>query len=138
MASALYTKFKEFMLGATAPDLGNAATNVKVVCVDAADYTLAIATDQFLSDITGAGRVATSGNLTTKAITGGVFDADDITINTVTGDQFEYLVIYIDTGVAGTSRLIAIFDTATGLPFTPSGGNITIAWDNGTNKIFKL
>lgn len=28
--------------------------------------------------------------------------------------------------------------TASGLPVTPNGGNISIAWDNGANKIFKL
>jgi hypothetical protein len=56
----------------------------------------------------------------------------------VTGDQSEALVIYKDTGMASTSPLIAYIDTATGLPYTPSGGNIDVAWDNGSNKIFKL
>ena len=28
--------------------------------------------------------------------------------------------------------------TGSGLPVTPNGGNIVIAWDNGANKIFKL
>lgn len=28
--------------------------------------------------------------------------------------------------------------TGSGLPVTPNGGDITSAWDNGTNKIFKL
>jgi LysM repeat protein len=28
--------------------------------------------------------------------------------------------------------------TGAGLPVTPNGGNIVIAWDNGANKIFKL
>ncbi len=41
--------------------------------------------------------------------------------------------------VAATAqRLIAYIDTATGMPVTPNGGDITIAWDNGANKIFKL
>jgi hypothetical protein len=34
--------------------------------------------------------------------------------------------------------LIAYIDTATGLPVTPNGGDITIAWDSGANRIFKL
>jgi hypothetical protein len=34
--------------------------------------------------------------------------------------------------------LIAFIDAATNLPVTPNGGNINIAWDTGTNKIFKL
>lgn len=36
------------------------------------------------------------------------------------------------------SPLIAFIDTATGLPVTPNGGDITVAWDSGANKIFKL
>ena len=48
------------------------------------------------------------------------------------------LVIYRDTGVEGTSALIAYIDAATGLPITPNGGDIIVAWDNGANKIFKL
>lgn len=28
--------------------------------------------------------------------------------------------------------------TSSGLPVTPNGGSITVAWDNGANKIFKL
>jgi hypothetical protein len=28
--------------------------------------------------------------------------------------------------------------TGSGLPVTPNGGNITVTWDNGTNRIFKL
>jgi hypothetical protein len=47
-------------------------------------------------------------------------------------------VIYKDTGTAATSPLIAYIDTATGLPVTPNGGDITVTWDNGSNKIFKL
>ena len=38
-------------------------------------------------------------------------------------------MIYKDTGVAATSNLIALIDTGvTGLPFTPSGSNVSLAW----------
>ena len=40
--------------------------------------------------------------------------------------------------MAGTSPLIANIDVATGLPITPSGGDIIVQWDTGANKIFKL
>ena len=36
------------------------------------------------------------------------------------------------------SLLIAFFDTATAMPVTGNGGDITIIWDTGANKIFKL
>jgi hypothetical protein len=38
----------------------------------------------------------------------------------------------------GKGYSIVVIDTATGLPFTPTGGDVSIVWDNGTNRIFKL
>jgi hypothetical protein len=108
------------------------------VLVDSADYTLSIDVHDNLDDIPAGARVATSGALASKTVTLGVADAADVTISSVSGDQFEYIILYKDTGVEGTSRLIACIDTATGLPCTPSGGDITIQWDSGANKIFKL
>lgn len=135
MASALYDFGREsFLLGDIAWD----TDNIKLVFVDAADYTVDLATDQYLSDIPGGARVGTSGNLASKTTTAGVADAADVTVSTVTGDVFEALVIYKDTGVEGTSILIAYIDDYTGLPCTPNGSNITVAFPNDGNKIFKL
>jgi hypothetical protein len=135
MANALYDKGRESFLKG---EISWNSDNIKVVCVDSQEYTPNLSTDQFLSDIPAGGRIATSGNLTGKTTTAGVADADDPTITGVTGDQFEYLVIYQDTGNAATSRLIAIIDTATGLAFTPSGSDIIVNWSNGASRIFKL
>jgi hypothetical protein len=93
--------------------------------------------DDNLDDIVAA-VIATSGNLASKTVTNGVADAADTTVATVSGNPFESIDIYKDSGVAGTSRLIAYIDTATGLPCTPNGGDITVQWDAGANKIFKL
>ena len=112
--------------------------DIKVVLIDAADYVVDLATDQYLDDIAVGARVATSANLTTKDSTAGVFDADDVTFSAVTGDESEAIVIYRDSGVEATSELIAYIDTATGLPVTPDGTDIAIPWDSGANKIFKL
>jgi hypothetical protein len=135
MANALYDKGREkFLTGA----ISWSSDNIKVVLVDAADYTVNLSTHEFLSDVASGGRVATSGNLASKTTTAGVADAADVTFTAVTGDQSEALVIYKDTGSAATSPLIAYIDTATGLPVTPNGADITVTWDNGSNKIFKL
>ena len=135
MANALYPLYKQRALGA---GLDLSSLDVKVVLVDAADYTYSAA-HEFLSDVPAGARVATSANLGSKTLTNGVFDAADITFTGVSGDQSEALVIYQDTGAAGTSRLIAYLDTGyTGLPVTPGGGDILIVWDNGANKIFAL
>ena len=135
MANALYDKGREAFL---AGDLDWDANTIKVYLIDAADYTVNLSTDQFASDIPGAAKVATSAALSSKTTTAGVADAGDFTFTAVTGDPSEALVIWQDTGVQGTSRLIAYIDSATGLPVTPNGGDITVTWDNGANKIFKL
>lgn len=135
MANALYDAGREAFLDGT---ISWSSDNIKVVLVDTADYTVNLATDTALSDIAAAGRVATSGNLASKTVTAGVADAADVTLSAVTGDESEALVIYKDTGVESTSTLIAYIDTATNLPVTPNGGDITIQWDSGANKIFKL
>lgn len=135
MASSLYTKAKEHLLSG---DINQISDNIKTVIVDSGNYTVNLTTDEFLSDVPVASRVATSANLTNKSVTAGAADADDVTFSSVTGNSAEYIIIYQDTGTEGTSLLIAYYDTATGLPITPNGGDITITQDNGTNKIFKL
>ena len=135
MANALYDKGREgFLDGSIDWD----TNTIKVVLVDTNDYTVNLATHDNLDDIPSAARVATSGALTGKTVTGGVADADDVTFSSVTGDQSEALIIYKDTGTESTSRLIAYIDSATGLPVTPNGGDISVVFDNGSNKIFKL
>jgi hypothetical protein len=135
MANALYDKGRQAFLEGGIAWLTD---NIKAVLVDSGAYTLNIATHQFLSDIAAGARIATSGNLATKTSTAGVADADDITFTAVTGVSIEALVLYKDTGTAGTSALICYIDTATGLPVTPSGGDIIVVFDSGANKIFKL
>ena len=133
MANALSGKAREkFLTGDIAWD----TDDIKVCLVDTASYTVSIDVDEFRDDL--AGVVATSGNLTSKTVTLGVADAANVTFSTVLGSQCEALVIWKDTGDNATSPLIAYIDDATNLPITPNGGDITVAWDSGSNRIFKL
>jgi len=134
MANSLYTKAKQHLIDGTI-DLDT--NDIRAILVDGADYTPNLATHETLANIPAAARVAVSGALQSKTVTDGAFDAADIVIAAVTGDQFEYIVLYQHTG-AETALLIYLIDTATGLPCTPNGSDITLSWDNGTNKIFKL
>jgi hypothetical protein len=135
MANALFDAGREsFLAGSSDWD----ANTIKLVFVDHADDTPSPTADDNLDDILVAARVATSSAFTSKTTTAGVADAADVTVASVTGDPFESIVIYKDTGVESSSTLLAFIDTATGLPTTPNGGNITVTWDNGANKIFKL
>jgi hypothetical protein len=135
MANSLYTKAKQGLIDGSI-DLDT--DDIRAVLVDGADYTPNLASHQFLSSIPAGARVAVSGALQNKSVADGVFDADDIVIAAVSGDQFEYIVLYKHTGNDATARLVYLIDTATGLPCTPNGSDITLSWDNGANKIFKL
>jgi hypothetical protein len=135
MANALFDAGRE---GFLAGDIDWDANNIKLVFIDHADDTPNVSTDDNLDDLAAGARVATSGNFASKTTTAGVADAADVTVSTVTGDPFESINIYKDTGTESTSRLIAYIDTATGLPTTPNGGDITVVWDSGANRIFKL
>lgn len=133
MANALYPKWKEAIVQASA---NSALTGtVKAALVDTGTYTYSAA-HEFYSSVTGV--IGTPGTIgATKSYTSGVFDGADVTFSAVTGNSAEAIVIYIDTGTAGTSRLVAYIDTGvTGLPVTPNGGDISISWS--ASGIFSL
>lgn len=110
-------------------------------------YTFS-ASHKFVSDVTGAGGtlVVTSGAFGSKTVTSGVADAADVTYTAVSaGAAIPALLIFQSSAVTGgadvaasAQRLIAYIDSYTGLPVTPNGGDITVTFDNGSNKIFKL
>ena len=144
MANAIYDKAREKFAGHTTDDTAHnidlIRDDIKAVLVDVADYTVDLATHEFLSDIPAGAQVSVGANLANKSTTAGVFDADDDAdaFTSVTGDVCEAMVIFKDTGVAATSSLIAYIDTATNLPVTPNGGHLGYTWDSGASKIFKL
>lgn len=135
MANALYDAGREGFLGGTNDWDTN---NIKLMLVDAADYTKNLATHDSLDDVPAGAREETSGNLSSKTITAGVADAADVTFTAASGDPCEQLIAFEDSGTENTSSLIFNIDTATGLPVTLNGGDVTVQWDNGANKIFKL
>jgi len=134
MANALYPKWKEQLLQFTTNNNLSSGT-VKVALVDTGVYTYNSA-DQFYSTLSSA-VVGTPQTLGSKTFTNGVFDGADATFTSVTGNSVEALVLYVDTGTASTSPLVAYIDTSvTGLPVTPNGGDITITWN--ASGIFAL
>jgi len=135
MANALYNKGRQgFLDGSIDWD----TDDIRCILIDTDDYTVDLATHDNLDDVAAGSRVATSGALTSKTVTDGVADADNVTFSSVSGDESEAIVIYKHTGTESTSRLIAYIDTAAGLPVIPSGGDIVIKWSSGDDKIFKL
>jgi hypothetical protein len=133
MANAIYPKYKEAILQSAANSNMSSGT-VKVALVDTGTYTYSAA-HEFYSSVSGV--VGTPQTIGTKTFTNGVFDGADVTFTAVSGATVEALVIYIDTGTAGTSRLIGFIDTGvTNLPVTPNGGDISITWN--ASGIFAL
>lgn len=137
MANALYTTFKNNLLTQAATQVDFDADDIRAILVDNGAYTVNLGTHDFLDDVPGGARIATAA-LAGESVTTNVFDANDVTFSAVSGASIESIVIYKHTGTESTSRLIAYIDTATNLPVTPNGGDITVAWDNGANKIFAL
>jgi len=135
MANALYDNGRESFLRG---EISWNSDDIKAILVDTGTYTVDLDAHQFLDDIPGGARVATSANLASKTTTDGVAGAADVAFTAVTGATVEAIVLFQDTGVEGTSRLIAYIDTATGLPVTPNGGDITVQWSAGADRIFRL
>jgi len=134
MANALYDIGRNSFLLA---DIDWLVDAFDVVLVDTGAYTVDLVNHDFLDDVPAGARIATA-NLAGMSAASGVADATDTVFPTVTGVSVEAVLIIKDTGAAATSDLIVWIDTATGLPVTPNGGDITVQWDGGANKIFKL
>lgn len=126
MANALFDSAKELFLTG---GINLSSDTIKVALVDHGVVTPLPGTHDYYDDISSA-VVGTPQTLASKTTTDGVFDAADVTFTSVSGSSCESIVIYKDTGSAATSPLIAFFDTGvTGLPVTPNGGDITIAFN---------
>jgi hypothetical protein len=130
MANALYPKTKaQYLKGAI--DLSSASLTIRAYSLDTAFYTYS-ASHEFLSDVAGGSRVKKSNPLTGKTVnlTTGAFDSDDPTMEAVTGADIDAIILYIDTGVDATSRLIMYQDSSIStVPFTPDGSDVRIVVD---------
>lgn len=132
MANALYDKGREgFLDGSIDFD----TDDIRLALVSAG-YVFSAAHD-FVDDL-GANIVARSSALTGKTVTSGVANSSAVTLSAVAGAQVTGIVMYKYNASDASARLIAYWDTGTGLPVTPNGGDITINPDSGANKWFKL
>ncbi len=124
--SAVYPKFKQEILGTLV------SSTIKAALIkSAASYN---AGHDFLDDII-ADVIATA-IVTGKSVTDGVFDAGDVLFSGVApGNTYDGAVLYIDTGVNSTSRLICWLD---GPLLSTNGGNVTLEFSNSASKIFAL
>jgi hypothetical protein len=129
MANSVYPKYTK------AVHTGGANTNLltsflKLVLIDSGTYTYNVA-DQFLSDIPGGAQLKISGVLTGVSVSDlGALDFDNPVFASVTSVSAEGVVLFIDTGTPGTSRLVVYKDSGiTGLPVTPAGASYNYVVD---------
>lgn len=136
MANGFYIKgsIKGFPAGDDAWD----SDTYRAVLGDAADYTVDLNTHDRYDDVS-AGTEEGPVTIGTRTVADdGILDGDDVVFTGASGDPCEYIIVFKDTGTPSTSPLFIYIDTATGLPVTLNGGNVTVTWDNGTNKIVKI
>lgn len=141
MADAFYDNFRNTIFGAGVHgqlDLDAGATDVRTILRDEGADALNLA-DQDLADIAAGARIATSSAVGTKTVGTagtGAFDHDNVTFSAVSGASVESIDYYNHTGTESTSQLICNIDSATGLPVTPNGGDIT--WTPAAGGVFQI
>ena len=137
MANVFYPIWKRDLMQGTA---NTSLTGTVKAALIANTYTFSAA-HQFWSSASGSvnGTPVALASKTFNTPADGVFDAADVTWTAPPASITDNAVIlYIDTGVAGTSYLVCYLDTATGLSLVSNGADINGVWDNGANRIFKL
>ena len=104
-------------------------------------YVFNASLDTVFGSVPTGARVGFSmASIGSKTATSGIADGADTVHSAVSGPTVGAIIITASTATANASdwQLVAYIDTATGMPVGPNGGDITIQWDNATNKIFKL
>jgi len=146
MANALYDNGRRGFLtsvtvGAFVGNLDWVADTVHAVLVDTAIYTASLTADTSMTQVGATARIADVALTTKTASTDGTALAASATFPSVAaGSTAGAIVLYRDNGTAtdADNALIAYIDTATNLPVTTNGGDITIVWGAGSGDIFKL
>ena len=135
MANSLYARGKQRMLEKL---ISFKDDDIQALLVSA-DYTPDLSTHEFLPDVQAYALGGGAKPLANKTTALGVFDASDVTwLQVAGGATAKAVVLFKNTGVAGTSPLLGYIDTITGFPVATSGSDITVQWDNGAFKIFSL
>lgn len=136
MANQLFGKARQAFANG---DISWSADAFQAYLIDTSLYSVAIDTHEFLSDIPSGARVGAPVTLAGKTNVLGVCDANDVSHTGLTAaPTIEAIVLVQNTGVEGSSRLIAYIDTATGLPAAAGAPQVDVTWSNGADRIFKL
>lgn len=143
MANSIYYAFLNGILGAHATRVVMSSDAIGLALVDegSADGACDETTDAFWDtcDAGLVGTIYTLGAKTVGTVAAGVFDntVDPAPAFTaVSGATVEALCLIKHTGTPSTSNMICYWDTGTGLPLTPNGGDINVTFN--ASGIFKI
>lgn len=135
MANSLYARGKQRILE---KQISFKDDDIQALLVSA-DYIPDLNAHEFLPDVQAYALGGAAKPLTDKTTTLGVFDAADVSwLKVAAGTTAKAVVLFKNTGEAGTSPLLGYVDTITGFPVATNGSDISVQWDNGTFKIFSL
>lgn len=135
MANTIYPAFLNGILGSHTTRVDLDADNIVIAAIDSAGADGAPnSADDFWDDQDGSLVGSLSGNLASKTIgtvADGVFDGADYApaFTALSGATVEAIVMLKNTGTPSTSNLICWWDTATGLPLTPNGGDVNVTFN---------
>lgn len=131
--STLYLKGLEVALDALMQEAAAPSGTVKLAYMSTS-YTPNLTSHNYYSDISASvasgAPTETLANIDVRIDTGNSrveVDADDVTENSITCTTNKF-VVYLDTGVAATSPLIACIDIAEGT-LSPIGGTLAITFN---------
>ncbi len=128
MPDAYYNDFGNNLLGLGVHGNTDLDTDdIRVFLYDEGADPLNLA-DQDMADIIAGARIAVSPNLTTKEIgvvADGIFNHADEVFVSVTGSEVDSLSYWEFDASEAIAPLLFNIDSATGLPVTPNGGDIT-------------
>jgi hypothetical protein len=103
-------------------------------------------TDSTVADVVATGTInGTSAALANVSVTAGVLDADDTSVSATASATDHGILVFQASAVTGgadvaqdSQRVVAWYDTGTGLPIQPGTGTVDISWSSGTDRILKI
>lgn len=141
MADAFYEEHRNSIHGQathSVVDASSGGDTIRVGLRDEGTTAINLATHVDHADISaalvGTDQTVTSQTVGTAAV--GAFDHALVTWSSVSGASVESLDYFKWSGTSATSPLIANIDSATGLPVSPNGGDIT--FDPAAGGVFQV
>lgn len=109
---------------------------IKAVLVDTTVYTFDPA-HEYLSQIPAGARIITATLANKSVSTVGGCLADPLSLAGVTGSQAGAVILYKQGAADASSPLVIYLNDLPGLPFTPTGGAVLVAFNNTATGIFR-